>query len=86
MKWTTEFFGDKRFDRAGRLIHAEYEEFHVICVYSPNSGRGLVNLDLRKDWEDQVLEKLVALDKEKPVIYAGDMNVAHNEIGKLFSN
>jgi exodeoxyribonuclease-3 len=40
---------------------------------------------MRKDWEDEILEKLKALDKSKPVIYAGDMNVAHEEIGKLFS-
>lgn len=80
-------FGDKRFDGQGRFVHAEYEDFHVINTYVPNSGRGLVNLKMRKEWEDVVLEYLKELDKDKPVIYGGDLNVAHNEIGKysLFS-
>lgn len=71
LKCKTEFFGDKRFDNQGRLIYAEYENFHVIGVYVPNSGRGLVNLGMRKDWEDKILEKLTDLDKSKPVIYTG---------------
>ncbi|CAD5205522.1 unnamed protein product [Bursaphelenchus okinawaensis] len=72
--------GDKRFDGQGRYLHAEYEDFHVINVYVPNSGRGLVNLALRHEWEEQIRERLAELDKEKPVIYTGDMNVAHEEI------
>lgn len=94
LKWNLKFFGDKIFDNQGRIIHAEYEDYHVIGVYVPNSGRDLVNLSMRKDWEDQLLEKLQELDESKPVIYAGnfwyfiffvindlgDLNVAHNEI------
>lgn len=85
LKWELDFFGNTRFDNQGRLIHAEFEHYHVINVYVPNSGRGLVNLGMRKDWEDGLLEKLKILDKSKPVIYAGDLNVAHEEIGKRLS-
>jgi exodeoxyribonuclease III len=73
-------FGDERFDNQGRFVHAEFEEFHVINTYVLNSGAGLVNLPTRKQWEEAVLKKLTELDKEKPVIYSGDLNVAHNEI------
>jgi exodeoxyribonuclease-3 len=48
-----------------------------------NSGRGLVNLPQRGEWDQLILEKLVSLDKQKPVIYVGDLNVAHEEIGIL---
>ncbi|CAD5208329.1 unnamed protein product [Bursaphelenchus xylophilus] len=72
--------GDSRFDDQGRLIHAEYEDFHFVGVYVPNSGRGLVNLKIRHEWEVLLKEKLVELDKDKPVIYCGDLNVAHEEI------
>ena len=50
-------------------------------AYVPNSGQGLVNLDKRGKWDELFLEKIKELDKEKPVIYGGDLNVAHNEIG-----
>jgi exodeoxyribonuclease III len=73
-------FGEKRFDDQGRFIHAEYEDYHVINVYVPNSGSQLVNLPMRKEWEDAVLEYLKELDETKPVMYCGDLNVAHNEI------
>ncbi|KAK0422479.1 hypothetical protein QR680_007597 [Steinernema hermaphroditum] len=68
-------------DEDGRLIIAEFEHCYVLGSYVPNSGRGLVNLTTtRRAWEDWMLEKLKAMDKEKPVVYTGDMNVAHEEI------
>ncbi|KAI6203541.1 DNA-(apurinic or apyrimidinic site) lyase [Aphelenchoides besseyi] len=72
--------GDERFDNHGRFIHAEYEDFHLLTAYVLNSGAGLKNLSLRKEWDDMVREKMIELDKQKPVIYGGDLNVAHNEI------
>uniref|UniRef100_A0A0N5A4W9 exodeoxyribonuclease III n=1 Tax=Parastrongyloides trichosuri TaxID=131310 RepID=A0A0N5A4W9_PARTI len=72
--------GEKEFDNEGRLIIAEYENFYVIGVYVPNSGSELVNLSKRKRWEDLMLERIKELDAEKPVIYAGDMNVSHQAI------
>ncbi|KAI1722188.1 endonuclease/Exonuclease/phosphatase family domain-containing protein [Ditylenchus destructor] len=68
------------FDDHARLIQAEFDNFYVLGVYVPNSGTGLKNLDKRKQWEELMLAKITALDKVKPVIYVGDMNVAHNEI------
>lgn len=75
--------GDKRFDDQGRYVHAEYEDFHIVGVYVPNSGSGLKNLDLRKEWDELIREKLAELDKTKPVIFTGDLNVAHQELGVL---
>uniref|UniRef100_A0A914CHS9 exodeoxyribonuclease III n=1 Tax=Acrobeloides nanus TaxID=290746 RepID=A0A914CHS9_9BILA len=72
--------GDKRFDTTARLIQAEFENFWLLGVYVPNSGRGLVNLALREVWEELILNRLVELDKLKPVCYVGDLNVAHEEI------
>ncbi|KAI1718705.1 endonuclease/Exonuclease/phosphatase family domain-containing protein [Ditylenchus destructor] len=68
------------FDDHARLIQAEFDNFYILGVYVPNSGTGLKNLDKRKQWEELMLAKITALDKQKPVIYVGDMNVAHNEI------
>jgi exodeoxyribonuclease III len=73
-------FGEQKFDDQGRWIHAEYENFHVIGTYVINSGDKLQNLPARHEWESHVLSKLTELDKEKPVIYTGDLNVAHEEI------
>uniref|UniRef100_A0A1I7ZAB4 exodeoxyribonuclease III n=1 Tax=Steinernema glaseri TaxID=37863 RepID=A0A1I7ZAB4_9BILA len=68
-------------EEEGRLIIAEFEHCYILSAYVPNSGRGLVNLDTtRRAWEDFMLEKLKTMDKEKPVIYTGDLNVAHEEI------
>ncbi|VDM40561.1 unnamed protein product [Toxocara canis] len=64
----------------GRLIVAEYEKFYLINAYVPNSGRGLVNLAKRKVWDDFFIDYVKKLDAVKPVIYAGDLNVAHEEI------
>ncbi len=64
----------------GRLITLEYEDFYFITVYVPNAQDGLKRLDYRMQWEDDFLVYIKALDKKKPVIYCGDLNVAHEEI------
>nr|CAD2129688.1 unnamed protein product [Meloidogyne enterolobii] len=72
--------GNKDFDEFGRYIEAEYKNFFFISVYVPNSGAGLVNLPARGRWDQLFLTRVIDLDKRKPVIIAGDMNVAHQEI------
>ena len=67
-------------DSEGRVITLEYEDFYLVCVYTPNSQDGLRRLDYRMSWEDDFREYLCELDKSKPVIVCGDMNVAHEEI------
>ena len=67
-------------DQEGRLITAEFEHFQLVNVYTPNSQRGLLRLDYRLQWEDDFRHYLTALDREKPVIICGDLNVAHEEI------
>ena len=67
-------------DHEGRAITLEYEKFYLICVYTPNSQRELARLDYRQEWEDDLREYIKSLDSTKPVIYCGDLNVAHNEI------
>ena len=66
--------------KEGRVITLEYEDFYFVCAYVPNSKDGLLRLDYRMKWEDDLRKHLVKLDKKKPVIYTGDLNVAHNEI------
>lgn len=67
-------------DHEGRLITLEYETFYLVCCYTPNSQDGLKRLDYRMEWEDDLRDYLMSLDKHKPVIYCGDLNVAHQEI------
>ena len=67
-------------DHEGRLITLEYEQFYLVCCYTPNAQDGLARLPYRMEWEDDLREYLVSLDKVKPVIYCGDLNVAHEEI------
>ena len=67
-------------DSEGRVITLEYEDFYLVCVYTPNSQDGLRRLDYRMCWEDDFRDYLCELDKSKPVIVCGDMNVAHEEI------
>lgn len=67
-------------DHEGRAITLEYEDFFLVNFYVPNSQRELARLDYRMEWENDVREYLVSLDKIKPVIVCGDLNVAHNEI------
>lgn len=64
----------------GRTITLEYEGFYLVCVYTPNAQDGLKRLDYRMSWEDAFREYLCSLDKLKPIIVCGDMNVAHEEI------
>lgn len=72
--------GIEEHDHEGRVITLEFEEFFLVCVYTPNSQDGLRRLDYRMTWEDAFRQHLMALDKKKPVIACGDMNVAHEEI------
>lgn len=67
-------------DTEGRVVTLEYEDFFLVCVYTPNSQDGLRRIDYRMDWEDAFRGYLLGLDAVKPVIVCGDMNVAHNEI------
>ena len=64
----------------GRVITLEYPEFYFVTAYVPNSKDGLLRLDFRMTWEDALRRHLMKLDKKKPVIYTGDLNVAHEEI------
>ena len=66
--------------KEGRVITLEYEDFYFVCAYVPNSKDGLLRLDYRMHWEKDLRKHLKELDKIKPVIYTGDLNVAHNEI------
>lgn len=67
-------------DTEGRAITLEYEDFYLLCVYTPNAQRELARLSYRMQWEDALREYILLLDKKKPVIYCGDLNVAHEEI------
>ena len=72
--------GIEEHDQEGRMITLEFEDFYFICVYVPNSQEGLKRLDYRMKWEDDFRSYILELDKKKPVIVCGDMNVAHKEI------
>ncbi len=67
-------------DTEGRVITLEFENFYFITVYVPNSRDGLVRLDYRMEWEDAFRNYICELDKKKPVVFCGDLNVAHKEI------
>ncbi|MBR4933179.1 MAG: exodeoxyribonuclease III, partial [Clostridia bacterium] len=67
-------------DTEGRAITLEYDSFYLLCVYTPNAQRELARLDYRMSWEDALREYICTLDAKKPVIYCGDLNVAHEEI------
>ncbi len=67
-------------DKEGRVITLEFEDHYFITVYVPNSRDGLVRLGYRMDWEDAFLAYIKALDEKKPVVFCGDLNVAHKEI------
>ena len=67
-------------DTEGRLITLEFENFYFITCYTPNAQDGLKRLDYRMKWEDDFREYLLSLNKNKPVVFCGDLNVAHNEI------
>ena len=72
--------GIEEHDHEGRAITLEYDDFYLLCVYTPNSQRELARLDYRMKWEDALREYMKTLDSRKPVIYCGDLNVAHEEI------
>jgi len=72
--------GEESSQSEGRILTLEYENFYLVNVYTPNSQRDLARLDVRLDWEDELYAYLTELDDKKPVIYCGDLNVAHQEI------
>ncbi len=72
--------GMEEHDREGRVITLEYPEFYLVTCYTPNSQNELARLDYRMTWEDAFRDYLKKLDENKPVIFCGDLNVAHNEI------
>ncbi|MBV1817775.1 exodeoxyribonuclease III [Anaerosalibacter bizertensis] len=72
--------GIEEHDNEGRVITLEFEKFYLVNVYTPNSQRELTRLDYRMTWEDEFRSYLQQLDKDKPVILCGDLNVAHKEI------
>ena len=73
-------FGDDQHRHEGRVITAEFEDFYLVCCYTPNSKDGLARLPYRMVWEDDLRAYLMELDKRKGVVYCGDLNVAHQEI------
>lgn len=72
--------GVEEHDHEGRVITAEFEDFYVVTVYVPNSQRELTRLDYRMEWEEAFLKYLKKLEETKPLVYCGDLNVAHQEI------
>lgn len=64
----------------GRVITCEYDDFYFVCCYVPNAQPELKRINYRMEFEDDIREYLTGLDKKKPVVYCGDLNVAHNEI------
>ena len=72
--------GVEEHDHEGRVITAEFEDYYLITVYTPNSQNELKRLDYRMRWEDDFLAYCLKLEQEKPVIWCGDLNVAHEEI------
>ena len=72
--------GIEEHDNEGRVITAEYEDYYVVTCYTPNSKTELERLDYRMVWDDAFRNHLLALDENKPVLFCGDLNVAHNEI------
>jgi exodeoxyribonuclease-3 len=72
--------GIEEHDKEGRVITLEFDRFYMVNCYTPNSGRELARLEYRMTWEDEFKAYLIKLDKQKPVIICGDLNVAHTEI------
>lgn len=72
--------GIEEHDKEGRVITAEFQDFYLVNVYTPNAQRGLERLDYRMVWEDVFRRYVKELDEKKPVVICGDLNVAHNEI------
>lgn len=72
--------GEEEHDNEGRVITVEYGDHYLVTTYVPNSGNGLKRLDYRADWDVAMLNYLKSLESKKPVIWCGDLNVAHREI------
>ncbi|AGA70714.1 exodeoxyribonuclease III [Desulfitobacterium dichloroeliminans LMG P-21439] len=72
--------GKEEHDQEGRVITLEFEGFYLVTVYTPNSQRGLARLEYRMTWEEEFLSFLKNLEQAKPVIFCGDLNMAHTEI------
>ena len=72
--------GIEEHDKEGRVITLEFKDFYMVNIYTPNSKRELERLDYRQIWEDEIRKYLLKLNKTKPVIMCGDLNVAHKEI------
>jgi len=72
--------GIEEHDNEGRIITLEYDNFYLVNCYTPNSKRELERLDYRMIWEDEMLKYFKKLEETKPVVYCGDLNVAHEEI------
>lgn len=72
--------GVEHHDHEGRVITLEFEDFYMMTCYTPNSKRGLERLDDRMDFEECILDYMLELNKKKPVVLCGDLNVAHQEI------
>ena len=71
---------DHKYDDEGRVITLEFDKFYYVAAYVPNAGDGLKRMDFRMQYEKDLVEYLNELDQKKPIIYGGDLNVAHNEI------
>lgn len=72
--------GIPRHDTEGRVITAEYEDFYLVTVYTPNAQAELARIDYRVEWDKAFLNYIKELEKSKPVLFCGDLNVAHQEI------
>lgn len=79
-KNVTYGIGIEKHDNEGRVITLEFDKCYLVNVYAPNSQRELVRLPYRMEWEDDFRAYLISLDRIKPVIFCGDLNVAHKEI------
>ena len=77
---TSKGIGIEEHDKEGRVVTADFKDFYLVNVYVPNSKPELARLDYRQHWEDDFRDYVVKLNKEKPVIICGDLNVAHTEI------
>jgi exodeoxyribonuclease III len=72
--------GDSNEEEEGRILTLEFANFYLVNVYAPNAQRSLARLPVRLEWEEKIRAYLTMLDKDKPVIFCGDLNVAHEEI------
>ena len=72
--------GVEEHDKEGRVITLEFEDYYMLTVYTPNAQNELARLDYRMEWEDAFLTYLKSLEEKKPVVFCGDLNVAHQEI------